>query len=148
MASRTGAIERARKYIDSGEFEADLARRVAIPTESQTPEGEAQRDDEKFSCAAAWEFQGVGEHRRAVAHVALEALDLRQAGGNGLDLGLPGVVGGKHARRVGRLERNILKIKLLDCKLLLLCALRLPLCCCGGIVSGVACTVSDKKRHG
>ena len=39
MASRTGAIERARNYIDSGEFEADLARRVAIPTESQAPEG-------------------------------------------------------------------------------------------------------------
>jgi acetylornithine deacetylase/succinyl-diaminopimelate desuccinylase-like protein len=39
MASRTGAIDRARTYIDSGTFEADLARRVAIPTESQTPAG-------------------------------------------------------------------------------------------------------------
>jgi acetylornithine deacetylase/succinyl-diaminopimelate desuccinylase-like protein len=39
MASRTGAIERARDYMDSGGFERDLARRVAIPTESQTPEG-------------------------------------------------------------------------------------------------------------
>jgi succinate dehydrogenase / fumarate reductase, flavoprotein subunit len=28
--------------------------------ESQTPEGEAQRDDENFTYAAAWEFQGVG----------------------------------------------------------------------------------------
>ena len=28
--------------------------------ESQTPEGEAQRDDAKFSYAAAWEFTGVG----------------------------------------------------------------------------------------
>jgi len=28
--------------------------------ESQTPEGEAKRDDEHFSYAAAWEFAGVG----------------------------------------------------------------------------------------
>ena len=28
--------------------------------ESQTPEGEAQRDDERFSYVAAWEFAGVG----------------------------------------------------------------------------------------
>jgi succinate dehydrogenase / fumarate reductase flavoprotein subunit len=29
--------------------------------ESQTPDGEAQRDDEHFSYAAAWEFTGVGQ---------------------------------------------------------------------------------------
>jgi succinate dehydrogenase / fumarate reductase flavoprotein subunit len=29
--------------------------------ESQTPEGEALRDDERFSYVAAWEFRGVGE---------------------------------------------------------------------------------------
>jgi succinate dehydrogenase flavoprotein subunit len=29
--------------------------------ESQTPEGEALRDDENFSYAAAWEFTGAGE---------------------------------------------------------------------------------------
>jgi succinate dehydrogenase / fumarate reductase flavoprotein subunit len=28
--------------------------------ESQTPDGEALRDDERFSYVAAWEFQGVG----------------------------------------------------------------------------------------
>ena len=39
MGSRTGAVTRATGYLDSGEFEADLARRVAIPTESQTPDG-------------------------------------------------------------------------------------------------------------
>ncbi|MEM9354804.1 MAG: M20 family metallopeptidase [Pseudomonadota bacterium] len=39
MASRTGAISRATAYLDSGQFEVDLARRVAIPTQSQTPEG-------------------------------------------------------------------------------------------------------------
>jgi succinate dehydrogenase / fumarate reductase flavoprotein subunit len=29
--------------------------------ESQTPEGEALRDDEHFSYVASWEFNGVGE---------------------------------------------------------------------------------------
>jgi len=29
--------------------------------ESQTPDGEARRDDEHFSYVAAWEFHGVGE---------------------------------------------------------------------------------------
>ncbi|HTP63413.1 MAG TPA: M20 family metallopeptidase [Burkholderiales bacterium] len=36
--SREGAIARAEKYFDGGGFFADLARRVAIPTESQNPE--------------------------------------------------------------------------------------------------------------
>jgi succinate dehydrogenase / fumarate reductase flavoprotein subunit len=30
-------------------------------TEYQTPDGEAQRDDEKFSYVAAWEYQGTGK---------------------------------------------------------------------------------------
>ena len=29
--------------------------------ESQTPDGEALRDDEHFSHVSAWEFQGVGK---------------------------------------------------------------------------------------
>ena len=33
--TRSGAIKRAEAYIDGGHFERDLARRVAIPTESQ-----------------------------------------------------------------------------------------------------------------
>ncbi|HEX2215663.1 MAG TPA: M20 family metallopeptidase [Xanthobacteraceae bacterium] len=36
--SRETAISRAEAYFDSGAFKADLARRVAIPTESQNPE--------------------------------------------------------------------------------------------------------------
>jgi acetylornithine deacetylase/succinyl-diaminopimelate desuccinylase-like protein len=36
--SRDAAIRRAEAYFDSGGFKADLARRVAIPTESQNPE--------------------------------------------------------------------------------------------------------------
>ena len=34
-ASRAGAMARAETYVDGGAFEADLARRVAIRTESQ-----------------------------------------------------------------------------------------------------------------
>ena len=29
--------------------------------ESQTPDGEAQRDDANFTHVSAWEFQGVGK---------------------------------------------------------------------------------------
>jgi acetylornithine deacetylase/succinyl-diaminopimelate desuccinylase-like protein len=35
--SRAGAIDRAERYFDSGAFKADLARRVAVPSESQNP---------------------------------------------------------------------------------------------------------------
>jgi hypothetical protein len=36
--SRAAAIARAHAYFDSGEFLADLRRRVAIPSTSQEPE--------------------------------------------------------------------------------------------------------------
>ena len=36
--SRQGAIARAEHHFDSGAFKADLARRVAIPSESQNPQ--------------------------------------------------------------------------------------------------------------
>jgi acetylornithine deacetylase/succinyl-diaminopimelate desuccinylase-like protein len=36
--SREAAIARAEAYFDSGDFKRDLARRVAMPTESQNPE--------------------------------------------------------------------------------------------------------------
>ncbi|MFZ4806247.1 MAG: M20 family metallopeptidase [Hyphomicrobiaceae bacterium] len=39
MPSRAGAIAEARAYVEDGRFEADLARRVAIPSTSQAPEG-------------------------------------------------------------------------------------------------------------
>ncbi len=39
MTSRDHAMARAADYFDGGAFETDLARRVAIPSESQTPEG-------------------------------------------------------------------------------------------------------------
>src|SRR5215470_8442419 len=36
--TRAAAVARAEAYFDSGAFKTDLARRVAIPTESQNPE--------------------------------------------------------------------------------------------------------------
>jgi hypothetical protein len=36
--SRESAIARAERYFDSGDLKRDLARRVAMPTESQNPE--------------------------------------------------------------------------------------------------------------
>ncbi|HUF85961.1 MAG TPA: M20 family metallopeptidase [Thermohalobaculum sp.] len=39
MPARDDAVARAIDYFESGTFEADLARRVAIPSESQTSEG-------------------------------------------------------------------------------------------------------------
>ena len=39
MPSREDAIARATDYFDDGTFEAEMARRVAIPSESQTREG-------------------------------------------------------------------------------------------------------------
>ena len=38
--------------------------------ESQTPDGEALRDDENFTYVAAWEFKGVGQHAGAAQGAA------------------------------------------------------------------------------
>jgi len=45
MSTRDGAITRAHAEFDDGTYLEDLARRVAIPTESQVPEmaGELHR---------------------------------------------------------------------------------------------------------
>src|SRR3974390_3321648 len=40
--TREAAIARAADYFDGGGFKADLARRVAVPTESQNPERTAE----------------------------------------------------------------------------------------------------------
>lgn len=44
MMTRTDAIQRAEQQFDSGAFRAILARRIAIPTESQNPERAAVLD--------------------------------------------------------------------------------------------------------
>ena len=57
---------RVADYLEFGELLAlDALHRTEscgghFREESQTPEGEALRDDERFSYVAAWEFQGVG----------------------------------------------------------------------------------------
>lgn len=59
--SRADAIARAANLFDSGAFKADLARRVAIPTESQNPEraGELKRYLE-YEMTPALQAQGFG----------------------------------------------------------------------------------------
>jgi succinate dehydrogenase / fumarate reductase flavoprotein subunit len=58
---------RVADYLEFGELLAlDALHRTEscgghFREESQTPEGEALRDDEKFSYVAAWEFGGVGQ---------------------------------------------------------------------------------------
>ena len=58
---------RVADYLEFGELLAlDALHRTEscgghFREESQTPEGEARRDDERFSYVAAWEFGGVGQ---------------------------------------------------------------------------------------
>src|SRR6056297_1303148 len=62
MTSREAAIARAEAFVDEGRFEADLAARVAIPTESQVPEqfGELGRYQQELMAPA---FEAMGfEH--------------------------------------------------------------------------------------
>ena len=63
------ALERAGRVADFLEFAELLVTDALHRREScgghfreefQTPEGEALRDDQNFSYAAAWEFKGVG----------------------------------------------------------------------------------------
>ncbi|MDT0381133.1 fumarate reductase/succinate dehydrogenase flavoprotein subunit [Streptomyces sp. DSM 42041] len=74
------SLEQANRVADYFEL-ADLMCRDALHRdescgghfreESRTPEGEAQRDDERFGYVAAWEFAGAGEppvlHREQLA---------------------------------------------------------------------------------
>ncbi len=69
-ASFNQNLEHAGRVADFLEFaelfSADALQRTEscgghFREESQTDEGEAQRQDDEFSFAAAWEFQGVGE---------------------------------------------------------------------------------------
>lgn len=67
--SRADAIARAAHHFDSGAFKADLARRVAIPTESQNPEraGELTRYLENEMMPA---LEAQGFHCRIMTHAA------------------------------------------------------------------------------
>jgi succinate dehydrogenase / fumarate reductase flavoprotein subunit len=64
------SLEKAGRVADFLEFADSFAKDALhrnescgghFREESQTEEGEAKRDDENFSYAAAWEFQGVGQ---------------------------------------------------------------------------------------
>src|SRR6266576_2882714 len=68
--ARTGTNRSRRRVADFFEF-AELMCHDALEREEscgchfreeyQTPEGEAKRDDARFSHVAAWEFTGVGK---------------------------------------------------------------------------------------
>ncbi|MGE3973271.1 MAG: fumarate reductase/succinate dehydrogenase flavoprotein subunit [Bdellovibrionales bacterium] len=47
-------------------------------TESQTPEGEAKRDDEKFSYVGAWEYKGIGKEELHKEALSFENIKLAQ----------------------------------------------------------------------
>ncbi len=72
MTSRDAAIARARSSFDAGEFRQMLARRIAVPTESQNPErGPALRQylDEEVGPA----FEAMGFTCRVLEHAAAKA---------------------------------------------------------------------------
>jgi succinate dehydrogenase / fumarate reductase flavoprotein subunit len=69
-AALNQALEEAGRVADFLEFGELLVRDALhrnescgghFREESQTPDGEALRDDEKYCYAAAWEFKGVGK---------------------------------------------------------------------------------------
>ena len=72
MKSRDAALERARNSFDQGEFRATLARRVALPTESQNPErGPVLRQYLEQEIGPSFEAMGFScrilEHAKAKA---------------------------------------------------------------------------------
>jgi acetylornithine deacetylase/succinyl-diaminopimelate desuccinylase-like protein len=103
--SRTGAVARGRKYVESGAFEAELARRVAIRTESQKfPDpgaiGECHRylDEEMKAAFQAMGFT-VAKYDNPFAGQGPVLLATRME-----DAGLPTVLGYGHGDVVRGLE--------------------------------------------
>src|SRR4051812_3633130 len=71
-ATREAALAHPRQKVDAGEFRATLARRIAIPTESQNPErGPALRQYLEQEIRPAFEAMGFTcrllEHPKALA---------------------------------------------------------------------------------
>ncbi len=84
------SLERAGRIADFLEFaelmcidalERDESCGGHFREEHQTPDGEAQRDDENFAAVFAWEFQGNGKVERPKLHrepLHFEAVHLTQ----------------------------------------------------------------------
>src|SRR5947208_10276471 len=84
------SLERAGRVADYFEFaelmcidalERDESCGAHFREEHQTPEGEAQRDDENFAFVSAWEHQGNGTIERPKLHrepLHFEAVHLSQ----------------------------------------------------------------------
>ena len=99
--SRDAAIARAADYFDSGTFKADLARRIAIPTESQNPErvGELQRYLDTEMRPA---LEGIGLQCRIMTHAKAHGPFLY--GERIEDPELPIVLGYGHGDVIGGLD--------------------------------------------
>src|SRR5712691_12680679 len=91
--SRAAAIARATSHFDTGAFKADLARRVAIPTESQNPEraGELARYVESEMKPA---LEALGFRCRVMRHAKARGPFLFAERIE--DVGLPTVLGYGH----------------------------------------------------
>src|SRR5262249_29474038 len=99
--SRAEAVARARDYFDSGTFKIDLARRVAIPTESQNPEraGELGRYIETEMKPA---LEALGFRCRVMTHAKSRGPFLYAERSE--DAGLPTVLGYGHGDVIRGLE--------------------------------------------
>ena len=74
---------RAKAHIEIGEADPEQTHPCGghFREEHQTPDGEAQRDDENFAAVFAWEFQGNGKVERPKLHrepLHFEAVHLTQ----------------------------------------------------------------------
>jgi acetylornithine deacetylase/succinyl-diaminopimelate desuccinylase-like protein len=101
--SRTAAITRSEKHFDSGEFRSMLARRIAIPTESQNPERGAvlaQYLDDEIRPA----FEKMGFECRTLTHPKAKAPFLFAQRIE--DPALPTVFGYGHGDVIRGLERE------------------------------------------
>jgi acetylornithine deacetylase/succinyl-diaminopimelate desuccinylase-like protein len=99
--SRADAIARAQEYFDSGSFKSDLARRVAIATESQNPErvGELARYVETEMKPA---LEALGFRCRVMRHAKARGPFLYAEHSEGE--GLPTVLGYGHGDVIRGLE--------------------------------------------
>jgi acetylornithine deacetylase/succinyl-diaminopimelate desuccinylase-like protein len=99
--TRTAAIARAEKEFDSGEFRATLARRIAIPTESQNPE-RASELARYLGAEMQPAFEAMGFECRTLTHPKAKAPFLFAQRIEGA--GLPTVFGYGHGDVIRGLE--------------------------------------------
>ena len=100
--SRDSAIARAHKHFDSGAFKTDLARRVAIPTESQNPDRAAELP-RYLETVVKPELEALGFKTRTLNHTKARGPFLYAERHEGADL--PTVLGYGHGDVIRGLDR-------------------------------------------